>query len=78
MDESNVDRLPDGKRQRILDAAIREFAEHGYDKASTNSIVKEAGIAKGLLFHYFGSKKGSTSARWSMRWISTSTTFSSP
>lgn len=45
------------KRQRILDATIREFAEKGYAKASTNSIVKEAGIAKGLLFHYFGTKK---------------------
>jgi AcrR family transcriptional regulator len=53
-----LDRLPDDKRQRILDAAIREFAENGYEKASTNNIVKEAGIAKGLLFHYFGSKKG--------------------
>ncbi|MEX0975338.1 MAG: TetR/AcrR family transcriptional regulator [Bacillota bacterium] len=51
-------RLPEDKRQKILDAAIREFAENGFEKASTNNIVKEAGIAKGLLFHYFGSKKG--------------------
>lgn len=53
-----MDRLPDDKRQRVLDATIREFAENGYEKASTNAIVREAGIAKGLLFHYFGSKKG--------------------
>ena len=50
-------RLPEDKRWRILDAAIREFAEEGYEKASTNAIAKEAGIAKGLLFHHFGSKK---------------------
>ncbi|MGE5579089.1 MAG: TetR/AcrR family transcriptional regulator [Bacillota bacterium] len=49
--------LPEEKRQKILQAAISEFAENGYEKASTNAIVKGAGIAKGLLFHYFGSKK---------------------
>lgn len=51
------DELPEDKKQKMLDAAIREFAEHGYESASTNHIVKEAGISKGLLFHYFGSKK---------------------
>ena len=45
------------KRQKILDAALMEFAEHGYEKASTNRIVKEAGIGKGMLFYYFKSKK---------------------
>ena len=55
--EDRLAKLPEDKRQKILDAAIREFAEKGYYKASTNAIVKEAGIAKGLLFHYFGSKK---------------------
>ncbi|WP_309451730.1 TetR/AcrR family transcriptional regulator [Clostridium sp.] len=49
--------LQDEKKKRILDAAIEEFAINGYDKASTNSIVKRAGISKGILFHYFGSKK---------------------
>ncbi|MDQ0255288.1 AcrR family transcriptional regulator [Evansella vedderi] len=34
-----------------------EFAKHGYEKASTNRIVKEAGIGKGMLFYYFKSKK---------------------
>lgn len=45
------------KQDRIINAAIREFAQKGYDKASTNEIVKEAGISKGLLFHYFQNKK---------------------
>lgn len=45
------------KRERILNAAINEFAQKGYKNASTNEIVKEAGISKGLLFHYFQNKK---------------------
>lgn len=50
----NID--PD-KRDRIINAAIEEFASVPYEKASTNNIVKNAGISKGLLFHYFSSKK---------------------
>jgi AcrR family transcriptional regulator len=45
------------KQDRIINAAIREFAQKGYSSASTNEIVKEAGISKGLLFHYFQNKK---------------------
>ncbi|MGG0284396.1 TetR/AcrR family transcriptional regulator [Peribacillus butanolivorans] len=45
------------KQDRIINAAIKEFAQKGYDNASTNEIVKEAGISKGLLFHYFQNKK---------------------
>lgn len=44
------------KQERILNAAIKVFALNGYRKASTDVIVKEAGISKGLLFHYFTSK----------------------
>lgn len=49
--------IPEDKRDKILQAAIREFAERGYEKASTNQITQEAQISKGLLFHYFKSKK---------------------
>lgn len=49
--------LDEEKQQKILDASLKEFAEHGYDKASTNRIVKEAGIGKGMLFYYFNSKQ---------------------
>jgi len=47
----------DARRSRILEAALVEFAEKGYKKASTNTIVREAKVSKGLLFHYFISKK---------------------
>ena len=45
------------KQDRILNSALREFAQKGYKTASTNEIVKEAEISKGLLFHYFNNKK---------------------
>lgn len=47
----------DSKRIAVLNAAITEFSSHGYRKSSTEAIVRSAGVSKGLLFHYFGSKK---------------------
>ncbi|WP_373855396.1 TetR/AcrR family transcriptional regulator [Desulfocucumis palustris] len=45
------------KRERIINAALKEFARNGFEKASTNGIIREAGISKGSLFNYFNSKK---------------------
>lgn len=42
----------------MINAALKVFAKSGYRHASTDDIVKEAGISKGLLFHYFESKIG--------------------
>ncbi|KKD47148.1 TetR/AcrR family transcriptional regulator [Listeria seeligeri] len=47
----------DEKRKKILEAAMEEFAEKGYQAASTNQICAKAGVSKGLIFHYFGSKE---------------------
>jgi TetR/AcrR family transcriptional regulator len=48
-----------GDRQTaLITAAISEFATAGYLAASTNHIVEAAHVSKGLLFHYFGDKKG--------------------
>ncbi len=46
------------KQDRMINAALKLFAENGYRRASTDEMVKEAGISKGLLFHYFTSKAG--------------------
>ena len=46
------------KQDAIINAALKIFAGNGYRNASTDIIVKEAGISKGLLFHYFDSKQG--------------------
>jgi AcrR family transcriptional regulator len=46
------------KQERMINASLKIFALNGYQYASTDDIVKEASISKGLLFHYFGSKLG--------------------
>ncbi len=46
------------KQDRMINGALKVFASSGYAHASTDEIVKEAGISKGLLFHYFISKLG--------------------
>ncbi|MEW1548967.1 TetR/AcrR family transcriptional regulator [Streptomyces tsukubensis] len=43
--------------RKLLSAATRLFAEHGYDKTSVQEIVEAAGVTKGALYHYFGSKE---------------------
>jgi TetR/AcrR family transcriptional regulator, fatty acid metabolism regulator protein len=45
------------KRRIILDAAVRVFAQKGYHTCRVGDIAEEAGIAHGLLYHYFGSKE---------------------
>lgn len=44
------------KQQRIIKAALVEFAAKGFKRASTNAIAENAQIGKGMLFYYFGSK----------------------
>jgi AcrR family transcriptional regulator len=46
------------KRERIVDSAMRQFAEHGYQGAKVEDIAVELGIAKGSIFQHFGSKAG--------------------
>ncbi|MBV8522497.1 MAG: TetR/AcrR family transcriptional regulator [Acetobacteraceae bacterium] len=46
------------KRALILSAAIRYFAQHGYEAARVGDIAAELGIAKGSVFQHFGSKDG--------------------
>ncbi len=51
-------KLDEEKRERVLSAAINEFADKNYNNASMNVVVKAAGISKGALFKYFRSKAG--------------------
>jgi AcrR family transcriptional regulator len=46
------------KRERILAAAMRRFAEAGYEAARVEDVAAELGIAKGSVFQHFGSKEG--------------------
>ena len=54
---SKFNNLKPEKQKQIINAAIKEFVRNGFEKASTNEIVKRANISKGSLFNYFNSKK---------------------
>ena len=45
------------RRQQIIDAALKLFAEKGYEKATIKDISETAGTSQGLLYHYFRSKE---------------------
>lgn len=53
--EKNLEQREES-RTRIMDCALELFARHGYEKTSVQSIAREAGIAQGLLYHYFAGK----------------------
>ena len=45
------------RRRQIIDAAVRAFARRGYEACRVGDIATEAGIAYGLVYHYFHSKE---------------------
>ena len=47
----------DERRRRLLETGARVFTERSYDDVSMNELAREAGISKGLLYHYFPSKR---------------------
>lgn len=49
--------LPEEKRQKIMNAGYRVFAQNSYKKSPMSEIADAAGISKSLLFHYFRNKK---------------------
>ncbi len=56
MPRPRFSKLPADKQERILEAAAKEFAVHGFDGASLNHILAEAGISKGAAYYYFDDK----------------------
>lgn len=46
------------KQDRMINGAMKVFALNGFSRASTDEMVKEAGVSKGLWFHYFDNKIG--------------------
>ena len=54
---TTFENLPDEKKKLILSTGINEFANKSYKEVSTDDLTKKCGISKGILFHYFGSKK---------------------
>ena len=56
------------KRQQILAAAVRVFAAQGYEASRVGDVAKEAGVAYGLVYHYFGSKDAVLEAVFREQW----------
>jgi TetR/AcrR family transcriptional regulator, fatty acid metabolism regulator protein len=56
------------RRQAILDAAVRVFARKGFHTARVGDIATEAGVAHGLLYHYFASKEDLLETVFSVAW----------
>jgi AcrR family transcriptional regulator len=56
------------KRRQILDAAVRVFARQGFHTCRVSDIADEAGVAYGLVYHYFGSKDEVLDTLFLERW----------
>jgi TetR/AcrR family transcriptional regulator, fatty acid metabolism regulator protein len=59
---------PQDRRQAILDAAVRVFARRGFHACRVSDIADEAGVAYGLVYHYFGSKDSVLDTLFLERW----------
>src|SRR5688572_6710003 len=59
---------PVDKRRIILDAAVRVFARDGFHKCRVSDIADEAGVAYGLVYHYFKSKDQVLDTLFLERW----------
>ena len=57
MVRKRFDDLDEQRREGIFDAAAAEFEARGYDGASINRIIEQAGISKGTLYYYFDDKE---------------------
>jgi AcrR family transcriptional regulator len=56
------------KRRLILDSAIRVFARQGFHSCRVSDVADEAGVAYGLVYHYFDSKEEILNTLFSERW----------
>jgi TetR/AcrR family transcriptional regulator, fatty acid metabolism regulator protein len=56
------------RRRQILQAAVRTFADKGYHTARVSDIAKEAGVAYGLVYHYYESKETLLEAIFKETW----------
>ena len=62
------ERLAAEKRRVILDAAVRVFARRGFNGCRVSDIADEAGVAYGLVYHYFRSKDEVLDTLFLERW----------
>jgi TetR/AcrR family fatty acid metabolism transcriptional regulator len=58
----------DDKRKQILKAAVKVFAEKGYHGCRISDVAEEAGVAYGLVYHYYGNKDGLLASVFDTNW----------
>lgn len=56
-EKPKIQRRKDARPAEIMDAGIKEFAAHGFERARLDRIAKAAGIAKGTIYLYYESKE---------------------
>jgi TetR/AcrR family transcriptional regulator, fatty acid metabolism regulator protein len=56
------------RRRQILEAAVRTFARKGYHGCRVSDVAREAGVAYGLVYHYYGSKEALLDAIFKETW----------
>lgn len=54
---ARVSKQPQERRQELVEAAQELFLQQGYDQTAVSDIVKKVGVAQGLFYYYFNSKK---------------------
>jgi AcrR family transcriptional regulator len=54
----SFNRISEEKRNKIIDSAVNEFAEHGYESANINNIALKAEVSVGAMYKYFRNKEG--------------------
>ena len=57
MTSPRVRMTPDSRREQLLELGVRLFATRSLDQLSIETLAEEAGISRGLLYHYFGNKQ---------------------
>jgi len=65
---TSTDRSVSERRQQILEAAVRVFARDGYHTSRVGDVAAEAGVAHGLVYHYFASKSALLEAVFTETW----------
>ena len=65
---TSTDRSVSERRQQILEAAVRVFARDGYHTSRVGDVAAEAGVAHGLVYHYFASKSALLDAVFTETW----------
>jgi AcrR family transcriptional regulator len=56
--DASTGRAGADRREELVLTAVRLFSEHSYEDVSVDYIAEQAGVAKGLLYYYFGNKRG--------------------